>query len=257
MEKTEKKNEKFNFLSSIKEYLPLLYILLVCVSYIIMNSYYSVFNLDFINYLSFQEIIYIFLPISKFIILVIVFSLFNSFYNQLLNLVNKRKKIYKSKVSIFKKIPTVLKKIVSYTLLIASLYILFNFLGFFNKYFYYNHYIVFVVMTIVFVIFCLKLYEIYHNGNEKDIPLLLISGSLTFVFLFAFIQKTEGSLILNGSPAYNVEIVKENETFKSSDSLVYFGETKNYFFFRNLKSNKNIIIPNENVSKIIKTKIKY
>ncbi|WP_299108613.1 hypothetical protein [uncultured Tenacibaculum sp.] len=249
-----KKNDRFKTLSAIRDYTPLLYILLVCTSYVFLNSYYIQFDIK--EYLSFQEIIYIFLPISNFIILFIVFQFLHYSYREILHLKERALFVNPKSKSVLKTIPNWIKYIIFYFLLFVFFQMLFNYSKFINEY-YYTQFIVFIIaISIIIVILILKLHEILTNQNEKALKPFFITLISAMFTAYVFIQRFEARLILGGVPKYSLQLIRATDTIKTNDSLVYFGETKNYYFLRNLKNNENLIIPNSNIKSIIKRKIK-
>lgn len=254
----DNKTNHLKILSSAKDYLPLLYILLVCISYTLLNSYYAQFDIDIKKYLSFQEIIYIFLPISNFIIILLVFQLLTYYYREILHL--KKKTIIKegkSNKSILRDTPDWIKKVVYYFLLFAFFQMLFNFSKIINKFDYAQLIIFFVVIVILFIILILKLYEILNEKNEKAVKPIFITLFLALFTGGIFTQRLEARFVLNGTPLYSLKLIRVTDTVKTNDNLVYIGETKNYYFLRNLKNKENVIIPNNSIRKTIKKKIVY
>jgi hypothetical protein len=72
---------------------------------------------------------------------------------------------------------------------------------------------------------------------------VLIIGFLGIIFLF---NSFKSFRVLDNKPSYEIEIIQKNLRIKSDSNIVFIGKTKEYFFLRNLKEEKNLIISNKN-----------
>ena len=64
-----------NKIKNLKEYFPIVYIILICLGYINKSLFFSQFDINIINYLSIQDLVFVFIPLGSMIIGVLVIFL--------------------------------------------------------------------------------------------------------------------------------------------------------------------------------------
>ncbi|HEU5292484.1 MAG TPA: hypothetical protein VFU05_17675 [Cyclobacteriaceae bacterium] len=87
-----------------------------------------------------------------------------------------------------------------------------------------------------------------RTSVDKKDGYLFISALLINTLLFLMIRNSKSSeLIMAGHPKYSVEMTTNHKRYSTNDSLVFIGNTKNYYFLYNRKSKESFIIPSNSI----------
>ncbi len=251
-----KKKNFYPFLKELKDYLPIIYIGLILISFTLLNAYYKKFDVNIENYLSFQEVIYLFLPLSELLILLMVFIIFMFLISKVLYVESEdpSNDTFFLKNTI-KKTPKWLRKFMNYFMYTFIFGISFYELDI-EKY----SGVLILISTILFTIFFLftiisKSHEAMYYEDVNSMKNIFFLCVLAFFSISLFYQRFQAQKIKSGIPKFNLQIIKEKDTIVTDDNLIYFGETKNNYFLRDIKNKQNIIISKSNIKKVIKKKV--
>jgi hypothetical protein len=242
------------------------YILLICLGYTEKSVFYEKFGIDIAQYLDFEEYLFIFLSIaSGLIIAILLFSIYLSgVLGSLLVLINLKVKKTKDEEKVnndnrfknrwFFKKTTKIRRILAIILFIFLVAL--PFLKYFSTS--WQNGIIeelslpYIILWTV-VTFILFLYQTIKVQNDSDRPrLFLLYASIMPLIIFKIwdskIKKADS--ILSGKFQTNVSFIKEGRTIRTNDTLGFIGQTKNYIFFRNVKTKANLIYRKESIDLI-------
>lgn len=234
----------------------MIYVGLILISFTIQNAYYKKFDINIENYLSLQEVLYLFLPLSEALILFIVLIIFMFLISKVLYIENRDQNdntfLLKNTI---KKTPKWLRKFMNYYMYFFICGILFYNIEL-EKY----STIIVLTSTVLFVIFFLftiisKSHEAIHYEDINSMKNVLFLFVLTFFSIFIFYQRIQAQKIKSGASKFNLILIQEKDTITTNDTLMYFGETKNNYFLRDIKNQQNIIISKSGIRKVIKKKV--
>lgn len=263
--------KKESTLKTLKDYLPLIYILLVCFGYFNKSLYYDKFGIDILHYLSIPELVLMFIPVGSvlvtvFLFLIIIIAPMIVFgpSNEDLELEAKKdrfniyEKLDKIKNSKIKKIS---KKIYWIIAIISSIYL--NFVpGLLFLYFavsknfenqLFNSKIAIIVMIIWALIFLLKFR--FQNSKSKFNPRIqlfvyFIMAIIGFI-VYSDMNLNKANSILNGESEYYVKFKINNQFLETNSKFLFIGQTNDYVFIRKIDSRENYIYNKKDISEFI------
>lgn len=266
-------NSKFNWKISAHT-LPISYIILICLGYTEKSLFYEEFGINIAPYLSFEEYLFIFLPIGS--ALVMVFFLFSTYIagiiganfalfensKGILNRYKQVEKIESGNPNLNIKKPKKIKSILAYILiaiLILSPILILLYFGFNRLILGNTDYEVTKLTTIASFIWGLvMLVLIFSRLPKKEdykSSLLLYAFLMAFFIPISIICKIhQANYILSGNSNLNVTFKQGEHKIFTNDSIKFIGQTKEYLFMRNLNTDGNIIYRKEDIDEITFTK---
>ncbi len=107
----------------------------------------------------------------------------------------------------------------------------------------------FLSISIIWLIIISFRINNYFNKKNKELsksimPYIVFIGFLVIIYIF---NSFKAFRILENKPFYSIELNLKDKTIKSDDNLIFIGKTKEYYFLRELKSEKNLIINSKDV----------
>ncbi|MCF2875438.1 MULTISPECIES: hypothetical protein [unclassified Tenacibaculum] len=223
----------------IRENITLIYFGLVCVGYASKFHFYDYFNIDIENYLTLQEIIFSFLPITSFVLTLVLIIVLLGSINVYDESLNENKESTKGLLFKFNR----KNKFFKISILLSAFFLGLPIYSTHTGY-YLPNWIVIIIMLLSLLVHVAIIIHNYNNEqiNSKNISYyILIIISLFLLYSFN-VNRIKAKEILKGKVNKTIVIESKNDTIKSSKDIVYIGETNNYFFFRNRKSSFNLII---------------
>ena len=263
--------KKESTLKTIKEYLPLIYIFLVCFGYFNKSLYYDKFGIDILYYLTIPELVLMFIPVGSmlvaallFIIILIapmiVFGQNNDDYEA--EIKKDRNNIYKKLDKIsnvkFRKISKKFYWIIAITTSIYLNFVPMLLFAYFAicRYFEnitYNTKIPVVLMIFWGIIFALKFR--FQSSKSKFNPRLNLFVYF-IIMLICFIVYSDINLnkaeeILNGESDHYVKFIVDKKIVETNNNLLFIGQTNDYVFFRKIDSQENYIYNKKEIKEFI------
>lgn len=263
--------KKESTLKTIKDYLPLIYIFLVCFGYFNKSLYYDKFGIDILYYLTIPELVLMFIPVGSmlvaalfFIIILIapmiVFGQNNDDYE--LEIKKDRFNIYKKLDKIsnlkFRKVSKTIYWIIA---IITSIYLnfvpmlLFAYFAIYRNFqnIPYNTKIPVILMIFWGIIFALKFR--FQNSKSKFNPRLNLFVYF-IIMLICFIVYSDLNLkkaeeILNGQSDHYVKFMIDKKIIETNNNLLFFGQTNDYIFLRKINSNENFIYNKKEIKEFV------
>jgi hypothetical protein len=264
-------DKKESYLKIIKEYLPLIYIFLVCFGYFDKSLYFNQFEINILNYLSIPELILIFIPLgsmifTSFILLIIVFSPALIFRKTENKLDSEDENITYNLLFKIRNIPNkILRKILENIYFIVGIFImiylqiipllLFFYYAisriftkvFFNK----NIFILSIILWGIFFFLKFKFQRSKIRLNPKiNLFVYSIMISIGFVVYF-YMNINTAERILNGKSDYYVKFRLDSKIIETNKDLLYFGQTNQYIFLRAIETNESYIYNKKNIKEFI------
>ncbi|RIV68716.1 hypothetical protein [Flagellimonas aequoris] len=252
---------------TIKDYLPVIYIFLVCFGYFSENIYYQKFDIDILDYLSVQELIFIFIPsgaaltIGLLIYFIMImpqimlgfefgpFKFINYVVKFREHLNSKNKKIL---LFIYELIETIVAIVVILGPIAGFFYL--AFVNDFKTGIAKNSFVYYLLLIWVPLFVVKSLIEISKNTNKINKSLLLVFSIIMIMELLDSYQKLDkANNVLEGYGKYAVyvELKKEHDPIVTDENLIFIGQTKDYIFFRRLKDSVNCIYNKNDINEIL------
>lgn len=254
--------------------IPTITAFLLTAGFVNSYGYYTHFQIDIFTYLTSGELILSFLPVIIPLFIAILWILFYSFrqvdkeekikenpffsdkdltlwgpFKDLVKLVKNRFKTNdKWGKILYHYLVQILARIIILTLFFGVTY--FYLAAFIEKQgFPSEQPVSFFFLTVIWLIIFASHIQKYFNKRIPEISdfmtqSVIIIGFLGIIFLF---NSYRAFKTLENKPLYEFEIAQDNLKIKSDSNIVYVGKTKEYYFLRNLKEDKNIIIDNKNI----------
>ncbi|MBP0903770.1 hypothetical protein ACFSKN_04210 [Mariniflexile gromovii] len=258
-------------LKTLKDYLPLIYVLLVCFGYFNKSLYYDKFGIDILHHLNIPELILMFIPVGSalvtaFLFLIIIIApmvVFGPSNEDLeleakkdrFNIYLKLDKIKNSKTKkISKKLYWVIAIITSTYLNFVPILLFFYFAVFKNfENTLYISKIAVILMIIWAFIFVLKFR--FQNSKSKFNPRIQIFVYFIMTIIgfivYSDINLNKADSILNGKSEYYVKFEINNQLIETNSKLLFIGQTNNYVFLRKIDSRENHIYNKKDISEFI------
>ncbi|MEO1485828.1 MAG: hypothetical protein AAFU57_08775 [Bacteroidota bacterium] len=267
--------KKKDYLKLLKEYLPLIYIFLVCFGYANQTYfYYDRFDIDILSYLSIQELVLMFVPAGSFVIflcllLFLVIGPLTVFINDEEKKkdieARKPKKHRQPKNKVLRFIDRVLDYVIKLISFLSLMYLIGVFPGIYIAYTYTSYKGIDLDMNPVFglaiawgIIFGLKLSLMSDEKKEQFYMnrVRVLGWSVFVLILYSYGNFRKAENILKGKPTHYVNFIVENKQVETNADTLYFGETIKYIFLRNIKTNENQIYNKNEIGQITMKKIK-
>ncbi|MBO0591607.1 hypothetical protein I2486_09325 [Cellulophaga sp. E16_2] len=258
--------EKKYWWSDIMNYIPLAYIILICIGYTQQSIYYEHFQINIEEYLNFEEYLLFFLPLGGAIS--IGFLIISAFISGLIVAISvlftrkKSNKIRKEKLaSNFRFIRLLIKTrkirgILSFLTLAflgitPFVLIIYDQISNVNL----SPYIIFYSILWSFIIIVLYIYaatkDDFTNTNNPKKHLLIYSFIIIFSATLTYSFRTHNAeIILKGKSKKKIEFSIGQMNIETNDSIAFIGQTKNYIFLRNLNTNMNYIYLKDKINEI-------
>lgn len=258
--------------------IPLFSALLIAAGFINVYGYYSHFQIDIYSYLTSGELILSFLPVIVPVflaILLLFFYLFqqkdkyddevreNSFladkdltiwgpFKDLVKLVKKRFKTKDKKRDVWCHfIIHISSRLIILTLFFGITYI--HIYALIKKQgFPINQPVSFFFLSIIWLLIFSSQIQKYFEKRYSEISNFMkqasiIVGFLVMIYLF---NSYKAFNVLENRPSHEIEIIQNNLKIKTDSNLIYIGKTKEYYFLRDLKERKNLIVNDKNIDLI-------
>lgn len=256
----ENKPEKFKIPS---QFIPISYIILVCIGYAEKAFFYEKFGINIALYLNFEEYLFIFLSIgSIFLTVLLVLSIYFSGLIASYFTLLKNFRIKQPKEKTVREALIIIPEKVKNTQRIIG-YILFFFLTISPIILLFLSYVLKIVSTYYSIIlifvwgFSFALIYIYEITTKDSLINLFSLYAFIMSFIiptFWIIKSQNAENILTGKSEIKVSFNTKNKPISTNDTLTFIGETKEFLFLRDLNNNGNLIYRKNNISdfKIIK-----
>lgn len=100
-----------------------------------------------------------------------------------------------------------------------------------------------------FIVGFLMIETIIRNEKSPNKVYLIYAGAIV---LFIFIRTHAAyNMIKDNKPKYTTQLLLNDGTWKkSNDSILYIGTTKQFYFYHNIKTSENIVIPTATVREV-------
>ncbi|MGX1930208.1 hypothetical protein [Flagellimonas sp. 2504JD4-2] len=259
-------------LKTLKEYLPLIYIFLVCFGYFSKSLYYDKFGIDILYYLSIQELVLMFIPAGSAIVAAILFLIIVSSPWLVFRADDEEdleSEIKKDKHNIYRLIDKIknqkLQKIsrktywilaiitIIYLDYVPMLLFLFFVITKNLEYTMLTSKLVVVLMIIWGILFMLKFR--FQNSKSKFNPrmqLFVYFILLIVMFIvYADITLNKADKIISGEPEYHVKFTIDEQLIETNKQLLFFGQTNDYLFFRKVNSKENYIYNKNDIKEFV------
>lgn len=239
------------------QFIPIAYIILICVGYTEKAFFYDKFGIEIALYLNFEEYLFIFLSVGSFfftfllILSTYISGVIASYFVLLKNLKIKQSKEKKQKNSLIQ-FPEKLKNFKK-----ISGYILFLFLSVFPVIlFFYSslfkdinvYYSLIIIFTWGLFMSFIYLYEIIVNDSFRNLFSLYAFIMSIIIPTFWIVKSQNAEKILTGKSEIKVSFNTKNKSISTNDTLAFIGQTKEYLFLRDLNDNGNLIYLKSNIS---------
>jgi len=270
---SENKKSTLNFL---KEYIPIIYIILVCFGYFNKSLYFDKFGVDILYYLTVQELAFSFIPVGSAIVVALLFMIIilapmvvfgsDEYIDSEIekDRFNPYQGINKIKHATFKKISKHTYWIISVA---TSLYLnltpilLFAYFAIFRKIggSLPNSEIIVLLMIVWGIIFLLK-FKFHQNSKNKKNPRVILFVYF-ILMIVAFIVYSDINLkraerIRNGDADYSIHLINDKKEIKTTKELIFFGQTNDFIFLRNINTNENRILKKGDFNELIIKELK-
>lgn len=260
-----------SYLKLIKDYLPLIYIMLVCFGYFEKSLYFDKFGIDILNYMSIPEMILIFIPLGSIIFTSIIFIIivvspgiiFNKteyeskIENQKksFNLLNKLKKtknktLRKIAVNFYHVVGILVMLFLHFIPILLMTYIAFS--RIFEK-IHYKENTILLFISLWGILFLFKFLVQKKEFRIKPRIVLFTYSILVFIFFIGYLEinANKANNILKGKSNYYVKFKIEDKTIESTKDLLFFGQTNEYIFLRNINTQENFIYKKNIIKELI------
>lgn len=224
-------------MKQIREYLPVITVLLIFLGYTGLSSFYNKFGIDIYNYISTSEILTLFLPEiaagAKTIILlfgVLTTFIFNRFDEKIFAELRTEEKLHNSLIS-FK-----------YTALAA--FFLTAVIKYFSDDIEYE-----IIGTSIFFVLAYVYYKLKYQFKELAFDsTFLVAWLLVIVTMY---EKNRADNILENGNSQVITFLHHNKLITTNDStLNYLGQTQDYMLLYNTTEKKAFVLKKENIDSI-------
>jgi hypothetical protein len=241
IEEKDKKNIEFYL-----KLLPVCIVLLIILGYSYLSGYYGLYNLDIIHYLDTTEILTSFLPLVKliFIPLLIAYLVLRYLHKSFNEPDSASKKEIKTDTQ--KKWLKIFKNVGMFLLiLIIGLSIMLIFFFFVGTYVATNYGVIFFWIMATAVSYMTMVFN-------KMSPIMntithLILGWLIYFGAHAYFMDKHRA-IKEGDRISEATFVYQNDTISTTENIRYIGQTNNYIFLHEFKTNTNFIYEFDKIS---------
>jgi hypothetical protein len=240
----------FEKLKGLINFFPLIFIILSTLGYINLQAYYYFFNIEILNYLELSEIILLFFNTSILLIAGIIFIVGLSFIldHKIMNEFDINN--VDSNQTRTNKIQSSLKIGGLFILILIVLQILFNLI--IKNYMGIIFPIGFIICGIVFFVVDKYFFNVLIIKSKR--PFLFFTTVISFFSLLLINLITITNSMQNAYDIrYNHFQIKQlcfsynSKTIKTSEELLYIGETKSALFLFDSKNSETIIFKIENI----------
>ncbi len=256
--------------------IPLITAFLITAGFVNSYSFYSHFGIEIFTFQTSGELILSFLPVIVPLFIAIIFLLIFSFqkldqfekekkenpfisdkdltfwgpFRDLKKLIkNKFKSDDKIGETLYHYIVQILSRLIMLAIFLGPTYFYIH--AFINKLGYpYNQPTSFLTISLIWIIIISIRVSNFFNKYNLELsrfmtPFIIFVGFLITLYLF---NSFKAFRILENKPFYSIELIVNGTKIRSDDNLIYIGKTKDYYFMRDLKNEKNMIINNTNVN---------
>ncbi len=255
----------------LKDYIPLLYIFLVCLGYFSNSIYWSVFDIDIIYYINVIELLFYFIPLGAAIagMLLIVFIplspamiardkgiLLDFTPEENRNEQDDSENSEEPDSSFWRRTKLIIRVIIEVIPTILIIYTLCTIL-FVKLDFNFNLFKITLLIWVFLLYFYFGTISDNYSLTEKPRLIFLIGLVLIIIYYISSLNRKFESAndLLDGKPTHHIRLIKGNDTIKSSKDFIYLGQTNDYFFLRKLKNDENHIFKKSDLSEIALKKI--
>ncbi|MDN3664482.1 hypothetical protein ACFFU1_14325 [Algibacter miyuki] len=243
------------------------YILLICLGYAEKSIFFNNFNIDIVSYLDFDEYLFIFLPITSVLILSIIFAsiYISGLIGSIIVLIKPKDQTRKKKnvenvltedLTINKKSKKIylFRRISAITILLILfgsplIVLIFQPYLFKPKFLWLKNYLILWSILLI-ILFIYRTIKVQNDSDKAKIYLLYAIITPSILSFIWYYKTTKANIILNGESKTQISFIKEGKNVKTNDTLVFIGQTRNYLFLRNLKSNGNVVYRKDKIDEI-------
>lgn len=255
-------------LQTLKSYLPLIYIFLVCFGYFNKSMfYYDIFDLDILYYMGIQELVLMFIPLGSILIAIIIFLLAIVFPMAIFipesgndKSENTENKEYSGKKKSIKVLDyafeTISYAVIAYLIFLFPLFILAYSLFREGTKNFFDSGSAFILMFLWGILFLVKLVLMPEKDKKKihhTRAIWSVVAIMAFI-LYSYSNYLKANRILKGETDFNVKFTINNKQIQTTDELLFFGQTTDYIFIRNICTNENLIYNKNDIEELIMEK---
>ncbi|WP_347840196.1 hypothetical protein [uncultured Draconibacterium sp.] len=268
-------------MKTIIQYLTFCYFLLIIFGYLNMYIYYTFFEVEIYNYINITELALSFTSILLSLLIVatprlinILLSIFDEEEEK-----NKRNPVvtlyklltvrrFRKKFSLWTKIKVLLSIVGAYRLLMLYIALdnLIPIIRAYNK----NDSALLdvglssIFITLLFLYYAIspifyklfdKISTIFYEEKNDTFSFITMHIMLFLIFIFSF-NAIKQKKVKIGYPLYEATIILEDKQIKTKGDIAFVGQTQNFIFLRNLKTEENIILKNTEIIEIHKKKVR-
>lgn len=227
METKEDVKEDNNIsIQEIKEYVPIFSVVLFANSFMYLYFYYSVFNVKITSYITISEITFNFL--NQFMWFLVIAAFF--FLTYLILKKKQKNNLQNTMLSFF-------------ILLIFLISIILNYFIIKN-----NPFFNYFLNTITVITFSMALRTRADDAKTIYYVFCIFLGSL---FIIGFNSSEYARSIQKDTIVKNVSFKYDDLIYKTSNKLVYIGETQNYIFLYNRIDSSTLIFKSSNIDSLV------
>jgi len=237
-------NETREELSFYLKLLPIALVLLICLGYLYINDYYNLYGLDIALYLNNSDILTSFLPMVKAFILPVamVFALFYLFLGDSKVTPDEKDKATKEG-SKWKRLSKKTIVILFFSVVGVAAMVIISVLNMVVEAYFGRAWMMLIIITAIILIGIVS-----EKGKVKSGMYMILFSVIYFSSNIYYTNKYLA--IKEGKRLTNVTFNYEGETISTTKNIVYIGQTKEYLFLHEFKSNTNFVYELSRVSKL-------
>lgn len=245
-----------HFIEKFNKYSALILIYFYSLGFVFIQSFYSNFDIEIVNYITLTDVLilsisifivismtylffeiillHIFQKITEFFLNIIIYRKYNH-RNCTSNVYHRYRKVYKSSL-----ILGIVNILISLTLIIVFIWITIITKDFIIAFTY--------VMPYAWLRFLSMDIQSTNTITEHSKPYIIIFA-INLLSSFFFLGIFQSKKILSNQNPKHIEFECLDIKYKSNEELIYIGETSNYLFMFNKKEEKTLIFFKENIQK--------
>lgn len=254
-------------IKTVKDYIPLVYIFLICLGYFSNSLYWGKFDIDIIYYMTFIELLFLFIPLGAALAgillataLIVAPAVISGGKGIVYDFSKFKNEDGDSETILREEKRNKQNRFVSGILFFIEIYlhlvplVLLLYLVFSTQFeFYFSSKISMVLILVWMMIFFMK-YSVVNKNKTLNKKRILIVFSVFIIVMFLFtleIRLSQAEDILEGKPLYNINFKNGSDHISTTENLIYIGQTNDYIFLRNLNKNENLIYQKSEIRELV------